>query len=224
MQEAPRGMARAAIAGETAYLLPERALFLPEYRLLLVADPHFGKGGVFRRNGIPLPAGTTGDDLDRLSGLINGLRPEALVILGDFFHGPPVADEPWLDIFRRWRRKHAAVPVRVIAGNHDRAVGPACSALGLDWHLDGLELGPFFLAHEPTPVAGRHVLAGHLHPVTRLRGQGDRLRVPVFWTGAERTVLPSFGSLTGGYAVRPRRGERLFAVGPDAVVELSAGG
>lgn len=67
-------------------------------------------------------------------------------------------------------------------------------------------------------------LAGHLHPVRHLRDRrADALRVPVFWLRGMQLTLPAFGSVTGGYAVNPRTGDRVFAVGPDQVVELATG-
>ena len=77
--------------------------------------------------------------------------------------------------------------------------------IGLQWH-DYLDLGPFRLRHEPEPVAGRHVLAGHLHPVLTLQVASDRLRAPVFWFREQVSVLPSFGALTGGWDL-PRKPE-----------------
>ncbi|TXD50975.1 DEAD/DEAH box helicase, partial [Ralstonia sp. TCR112] len=46
-------------AGETVWLLPERALWWPVQRMLMVADAHFGKAATFRARGVPVPAGST---------------------------------------------------------------------------------------------------------------------------------------------------------------------
>ena len=40
-------------AGETVWLLPERALWWPAQRMLMVADAHFGKAATFRARGVP---------------------------------------------------------------------------------------------------------------------------------------------------------------------------
>ncbi|SEO95820.1 ligase-associated DNA damage response endonuclease PdeM [Aquisalimonas asiatica] len=214
------GAAPCDVAGERLWLLPGRALLWPRRRSLLVADPHFGKGGVFRRRGVPVPAGGTGADLQRLSSLLARTAAERLVILGDFFHGRPEAGEPWLDRFTTWRQAHDAATVTVVAGNHDRHAGAPDPAWALDWHDAPLTEPPFLLAHEPvTARDGAYVLAGHLHPVWTLGGGGDRLRVPVFWFGVGGAVLPAFGGFTGGMAVQPGRGDRLFAAGEEAVVD-----
>ena len=209
------------LAGESVTLLPERALFWPVRRTLVIADPHFGKASVFRRRGIPLPGGGTAADLARLAALITAHAPERLLILGDFLHATPTSDEPWLQTFSDWRQRHAELMVQIVAGNHDRGRDGLPGAWRLDWHAPDLRDGPFAFRHEPEPVPGRHVLAGHLHPVLRLRGPTDRLRMPVFWFGEAVSVLPSFGAFTGGHAIEPMTGERVFGVGPDRVVDCS---
>ena len=87
---------------------------------LFVADTHFGKAGVFRRHGMGLPQGTTDADLARLGTAIAATEASRVVVLGDFVHAPPAADEPWLARFAAWRAGHAGVDFRVLRGNHDR--------------------------------------------------------------------------------------------------------
>ena len=53
------------LAGATLRLLPGRAAFLPAERALLVADAHLGKAHSFRRQGVPVPAGTTAEEIGR---------------------------------------------------------------------------------------------------------------------------------------------------------------
>ena len=47
------------------------------------------------------------------------------------------------------------------------------------------------------------------------------LRLPAFIIGQQRMVLPAFGELTGLVAVPPLPGDRLFAVGPHRVFEVT---
>ena len=75
-----------ALGGGTWELLPQRAAFWIERRWLVIADAHFGKAATFRARGVPVPQGTTADNLDRLDRLIDDLRPTTVVFLGDLFH------------------------------------------------------------------------------------------------------------------------------------------
>jgi len=222
----PDGALAIGLAGETVWLLPDRAVFLPGCGELLIADPHFGKAAVFRQHGIALPPGTTSADLRRLDALLRVTGATRLSILGDFLHGRPGPDDPWLERFAEWRRRWSALRLRVIIGNHDRpwvSDWPSRIGCGFDdqW-LNEADVGPFLLSHEPREEVGRHVFCGHLHPVYSLRGQTDRLRLPVFWRTAGHTVLPGFGGLTGGWPVVPSAGDQLYAIGPDRVIDISA--
>ena len=51
-----------SLRGQNLILSPERALFWCEEKLLVVADPHFGKAQMFRDKAIPIPGGTTAGD------------------------------------------------------------------------------------------------------------------------------------------------------------------
>lgn len=209
---------------EILRLLPARALHWPARSTLVLADTHFGKAGVFRRQGIAVPAGGTAADLHELDRLLAATAASRLLILGDFLHAAPRAGDPWLRTFDDWRAAHRELRITIIAGNHDRGHQRLPAEWDLDWHRHPLREGPFAFRHEPEAVTDAYVLAGHLHPVLRLRDRGDRLRLPVFHFAERVGVLPSFGSFTGGHPVVPLAGDRVFAVGPDAVLDCSPSG
>ncbi len=210
------------VAGQRLIMRSDRTLHWPRAGILLLADPHFGKGSVFRRQGLGIPAGATRDDLDRLSRALAETGSQRLVILGDFLHAPPAGDEAWLDTFAAWRRRHAALDILVTRGNHDR-LASVPDDWALDWRRGTVFEPPFAFRHEPGPVAGAYALAGHWHPVVHLRQGSERLRAPVFWFGAECGVLPAFGRFTGGQPVKPRLGNQLFAVGPETIMHIGIG-
>src|SRR5919112_4797670 len=74
------------IAGEQIYLLSERAIYWPGASTLVVADLHWGKASTFRAVGIPIPIGTTSDDLARLDSALQRTQARRMVVLGDLFH------------------------------------------------------------------------------------------------------------------------------------------
>ncbi|MBZ0171464.1 MAG: DEAD/DEAH box helicase, partial [Phycisphaerales bacterium] len=70
-------------ADEQLDLLPERAVWWPARRTLLVADLHLGKPASFRSAGAPVPEQVTGADLARLSSLIKTQHAQRVIVLGD---------------------------------------------------------------------------------------------------------------------------------------------
>ena len=83
----------------------------------------------------------------------------------------------------------------------------------------------FALCHHPRPIAGKYVLAGHLHPCVGVGRRGwDHLRLPCFWLGDQVGVLPAFGAFTGMHAVRPAALDRLFAVADGLVASMPVAG
>lgn len=205
-------LAEVEAGGERLHLLPDRAVFLPAHRTLLVADLHLGKAVAFRRWGVPVPHGTTGESLARLSALVARLGASRVVFLGDFLHSPRSQASPSLQAALQWRAGHPGLALDLVRGNHDRRAGDPPAALGMGLHDEPLRLGGLALCHHPRPVAGAYVLAGHLHPGTVVGRGLDSVRLPCFWFGAQVGVLPAFGAFTGMHRVRAEEGDRLFAV------------
>ena len=205
------------IRGERLLLDHRRALVWPRQKALFLADTHFGKSAVFRREGIALPEGSDAGDLAIISELLATHGIKALYILGDFVHGALPPSHGFYRTFNAWRAGHD-IDVHVVAGNHDRYLLRELIP-NVQWH-DALRLPPFTLVHDPEDTDGGFFMAGHIHPVLRLSTRADSLRMPVFWQREDGLVLPSFGELTGGYAVTRRRPDRLFATGPDVVIEI----
>ncbi|MDJ0721841.1 MAG: ligase-associated DNA damage response endonuclease PdeM [Desulfobacterales bacterium] len=204
-------------------LLPERALFWQEKKMLVVADAHFGKAQLFRERGIPVPQGTTAADLQRLSLLLAALAPETLLFLGDLTHGP--IDDP--DIYERliapWRAAHAQVAMTLVSGNHDRWSGPPSSAFGIDWVGEERQEDPFVFTHKPQGSAAGYNLAGHLHPAVAMRGRGGlAATLPCFCFGPDQALLPAFGGFTGCQVIRPGAEDQVFVVADEAVMALPA--
>ena len=48
------------------------------------------------------------------------------------------------------------------------------------------------------------------------------MRMACFVFRGNVALLPAFGAFTGSHPVRPRAGDRIYAVGPDRVADVSA--
>lgn len=203
------------IASTTLQLLPQRAAYWPAQRTLLIADIHFGKAAAFRVQGVPVPRGTTSDNLARLDALLKLHDVAHVVFLGDFLHARAVQQaQATLDTLRRWRARHADLNLTLVRGNHDDRAGDPPEELRIDVVDEPCECGLLALCHHPHAGARGYVIAD---PVFRLSAAGDSVRLPCFVFGERRSILPSFGAFTSGLPIDPQPGERIFVTTGEAV-------
>ncbi len=209
------------LAGERLTLLPERAVFWPRRATLLIADTHWGKAAAMRAAAIPIPGGTTGESLRRLSQVLERTRAARLVLLGDCIHARQGRAEGTLAEIVAWRNAHATLTVDLIRGNHDHRAGDPPPEFRFRC-LDAPSLdAPFVYRHFPHPSEEGYTLAGHLHPAIRLRGHGaQRATLPCFWFRERVGVLPAFGPLTGTAKITPAPGDRVCPIAGDEVLEI----
>lgn len=197
--------------GVRLVLLPQKAAFLAAQRTLLIADAHLGKAVSFRRQGVPVPRGTTSETLAVVDALVDLTGATRIVFLGDLLHSAHAHAPSTLGALARWRNRRRALELVLVRGNHDERAGDPPSNLGVEVVDDPWPLGGLVLAHRPRPSATGYVLAGHVHPCIGLGGRAhDHLRLPCFWFGPQVGLLPAFGGFTGMHPVRPAPGDRVF--------------
>lgn len=205
------------LAGERLLMLPQKAMLWPRQRMLIIADIHFGKAAAFRSFGIPVPRGTTSENLQALDELVVLTGADHVLFLGDFLHARASHASSTQAAMLAWRERRCALTLTLVRGNHDKHAGDPAAALGIDLVDEPYTVGPLSFCHHPDIAAPGYVLAGHVHPAYVLATRFDTLRLPCFVVGATRTILPSFGAFTGGYTVRPEPGERIFVSSGEAV-------
>ena len=194
-------------------LSQQKVMFDPVHNALFVADIHLGKAATFRSLGVPVPAGTTLENLERLSEAIATFKPLALYFLGDLLHAKAAHNGELLEKLQQWRQQHSTIQMTLIRGNHDSKAGDPPAGLNISVVEEPFMLGGFALCHHPQTVPNALVLAGHEHPVVVLNGKGrSRARLPCFYLKTDQLILPSFGAFTGGYQVVPKPGEAVFPV------------
>lgn len=168
---------------------------------------------------MPLPRGTTTETLARLTAAIERYAIERIYILGDFLHAKQSLQVATIAALRAWRARHAASEIFLISGNHDRHAGPPPAELKIDVCAQ-MEVGPYVLAHHPRPSERGYVLAGHLHPATRISGRGDSVRLPCYWLRESVAVLPAFGAFTGAYEISREPQDRVYALADERVFKM----
>jgi len=204
--------------GQTLVFLPDKALWVEQQRLLLIADVHLGKADHLQAHGIAIPSDGERANLQRIEQLSQHWQPAELIVLGDLVHHPKA-------ISSELEQRVVALldslncPITWVEGNHDRR-----SRLGTLQGQPSQSRQGLWLSHEPEePPEGQLNICGHLHPVSILRQASDQMRLPCFSLvrSIPRLVLPAFGCLTGGFPAD--RSSEQWVVADETVLPLPNG-
>lgn len=184
------------------------ALYVGDYRALLVADLHLEKGSSFVRRGLCIPPYDTRSTLSRLEAVVQRLKPSRLISLGDSFHDRSAGERIDAADFDRLRRLCETMEVCWLTGNHDPVLPEQLSGRV----ASEVALGPVTLRHLPQPrQETQFEIAGHLHPVASISRRGRRITSRSFVADETRIVMPAFGAYTGGLNVSSPEIASLFA-------------
>jgi DNA ligase-associated metallophosphoesterase len=198
------------LSGERLVALASGALWVPDAKMLVVADLHFGKAErIARREGRLTPPYEARETLSRLTEVVDLFEPSEVICLGDSFDDDAVAASLSDEIATGLARLMVGRSWIWILGNHD----PGPTGLG-GAHLAALQRGALVFRHIAEMVAVGEV-SGHYHPKVWLRGQGR----PAFLIDKNRVILPAFGAYTGGLDVTDAVFDALF--GPDTLALLT---
>lgn len=208
------------LEGEKAVLLPERAMWLPEYRTLLIADLHIGKAMHFRKAGIAIPEAVADRDRIRFQQLLRQWQPREVLFLGDLFHSR--YNSEW-DAFGLMISRYRKTRFSLVTGNHDILDPDQYLRFGIHVHPESASVGRLWLTHDAVAdvPTGMYNLSGHIHPGYRLSGRGRQSAVlPCFLYGEHHGLLPAFGAFTGMKTIEARHGDRVWVVLGDEVVRV----
>ena len=201
-------------------LLPEKAVFLPAFETLCIADWHLGKAAHFRKAGIALPQPDLSLEFDKLSQLIEQYQAKRVVLLGDIFHSS--LNKDWLH-FEQFITAHQFVRWVITMGNHDILGKEKFSELGIE-AADQFMLGENIICtHHPLENVPQDQLnlAGHVHPGCEIHTAArQKFKLPCFHYSGSALTLPAFGGLTGLFILKPDEHNQLFPIIGDEVKEL----
>ncbi len=206
------------------HLLPEKAVFLPEFRALCIADWHLGKAAHFRKAGIALPQPDLSLEFDKLTQLIDRYEAKQVLLLGDIFHSN--LNKDWLH-FEQFIAAHPHVQWTITMGNHDILGKEKFSALGIN-STDQFMLGDRIICtHHPLENIPEDQLnlAGHVHPGCEIYTSARQtFKLPCFHYSHAVLTLPAFGGLTGLFILKPDEHNQLFPIIGDEVKEMKMKG
>jgi putative SbcD/Mre11-related phosphoesterase len=194
------------------WLDARRALWLPEARLLAVADLHLGYAWAHRHAGQLMPITARDTTPERLRALVADYKPERLVLLGDIVHrAVPVkpVKEALLAVLDCLPQQ---LTVTAIAGNHDRDIEHLLHADSRFAPVTHFSANGCVLVHgdaasataaeaDIKTVKANHgwIVIGHEHPsVTLGDGVATWEKYPCFLICDGLLVLPAFSQWAAG--------------------------
>jgi uncharacterized protein len=203
----------------TFWVSPERCLFWEEQNALIIADMHLGKTGHFRKSGIAVPQHIYKADLQRLMSQIYFFKADHLIIVGDLTHS---SFNKELELFNKWRKDFTSLRIDLVKGNHD--------ILNDNWYkeadisiTDELVKDGFCFRHDLEKCnADLYTFSGHIHPGITVKGKAQQsLRFPCFYFTKDQCILPAFSHFTGTYNVQPVKGETVFAIVENKIMQVA---
>ena len=206
----------------------EPALHLPDEKMLVVADLHYGVEAELLRGGVWVP-NRARQRTERLLALVAQTGAERLLLLGDVKHQVPHSShQQRRDLRRMFATLGEAVQIEVVPGNHDGGLRELAPGSVRFHPVQGVVVGDVGLHHghawpAPEVVACRQVVAGHNHPAIAFRDRVEKLHTAPCWLrvpllagerydviGKELIIIPAFGELAG----RTMNREPLAGFGP----------
>jgi DNA ligase-associated metallophosphoesterase len=206
------------LANQELWLLPQKAIYWPDKRIVFIADTHLGKISHFRKKGLAIPAEAQKNNYQRLFDLVLQVQPKKLYFLGDLFHSE--MNSEWM-AFKETIGHFPNCEFHLVNGNHDILQAISYKQAKLQCHLESIQIGPFWLSHEPEEAPeGLYNLCGHIHPGVSLKGKGkQRLRLPCFFFKEKQGILPAFGDFTGLYTIKPQASNRIYLIVEEKVID-----
>lgn len=209
------------VFSEKVELLPGKALWLRDQKIVLIADLHLGKVNHFRRSGIPVPQKANDKNTEMLISILQQTNPNRLIFLGDLFHSH--YNEEW-EVLGQIRKHYKACSFELVVGNHDILSKVQYERHDLIMHNDELVINNFKLTHEPLIDVpdGFYNLCGHIHPAVTLRGTGRQsVTLPCFYFTKNQGILPAFGSFTGTARIVPAKEDRIYAIANNRIFDYT---
>jgi DNA ligase-associated metallophosphoesterase len=202
-------------------LLPEKAIYLEDFKSILIADPHFGKAAHFRKAGIPVSEKVHIGDFMVIQNLIQKYKPEQLYFLGDLFHSD--WNSAWNDL-ETFAEYYPSISFHLIKGNHD--ILPEVVYRSDIWqvHTESLNLGQMILSHEPMNIVPQEKinLCGHIHPGISLYGTArQKLTLPCFFVSTNQIILPAFGRFTGLFTMKCGKNDNAYVIAEKKVIPVN---
>lgn len=205
------------------------AIFIPEIKVLVIADLHIGIEYELYKSGINIPSQIL-KMKKRIMNLIKETKAGHLVILGDIKHEVPgISYQEQKEIPKLLNDLSENVKVSISLGNHDTYI-KGLTPEGIKIHeTSGFKIGKYGFNHGHTWPSKKiltcdHLIIAHSHPTVEFIDKfGYRIVEPVWVRGKldqekikekygvektgnlELTIMPAFNLLLGGTPVNIKK-------------------
>jgi uncharacterized protein len=197
------------LAQQEIYLLPQKAIFFPATKQLVLSDVHLGKTTHFRKQGLAIPLEAQFEDLLILESLIETWEPSVILILGDLFHSD--FNSEWYN-FEFFLKKFLHVQFLLVKGNHDIIDFKESTILNFST-TTLLEDANFTYQHFPAKDNKKINFCGHTHPTVQIKLRGKQYyHLPCFFIENNNFTLPAFGKLTGGFVIKKTKKNNIYVI------------
>lgn len=203
------------------FLLPEKAVWVSDKKILLLSDLHLGKANHFRKSGIPVPSLANQANLENLLMLMMRIKPERIIFLGDLFHSD--YNFEW-EAFGNLINSRPEISFELVSGNHDVLSDHQYRKFGISLHSEFWLDQNVVLRHEPSDQYSADIfsICGHIHPAVRLVGRGRTSETfPCYWLRPNQLIIPAFGAFTGKSKIKPKKTDRIFFIAEKKVIDAS---
>lgn len=201
------------------HLLPERAIFLPTYKTLVISDWHLNK---LEDN---TQYESTGDEsikeeIQSLEQLVEEYEVRRLVLLGGMFH--PDWEKDWT-LFYDFAEYHKELEVISIRKGKplldEEAQAPENFMSCEDFLLEGkIHFAPDDVEH--TEKSKLYIMGGHL-PGCIVSGNGGQVyRMACFKVDGNKIFMPSFGAWTQLNIIEKEKSSAFYPILGDHIVSI----
>lgn len=207
----------------------EKSAWHADTETLFCSDLHWGKEATFQRASLPVPVQSLDSILNRLSALLERLRPKRVIVLGDMVHGTSSFSDTFRETMRQFwekRSRESECSWILVEGNHDRR---AKSEL-LRWPIRIVRppwrFEDFLCVHDPIELpklAASQLdflgMAGHLHPAFSMPDNGEKLAC--FALQRNVLVFPAFSDFTGRNPIDLNETQSVFLIRQGEIARYS---
>lgn len=185
------------------------ALWIPNEKALIIADPHIGFEESLNKEGVFVPRLQYKTLEKRLAGILATLKPSIVIINGDLKDEfGTISEQEWrevmgvLSLIEKYCRN-----IILVKGNHDTILGPIAKIRNIKF-VNYFVLGDCYIVHgDAMPMdsfykKAKNVIIGHEHPAVTLREGPKSEKFKCFlkgnYNGKTLIVMPSFNFVIEG--------------------------